>query len=562
MGVVLLRPVLRRLASQRIFGCSRVLQAALFHGDTYFPSAERFQARWLSTLGVELDRGRIPEASRQTPTVIQRASINQQLEHKFETILCNPRGIATCSEEDLIFVSDSLHDRIIVLDGSGRVLDYIGSIAGFEDGSFESARLRRPSSIVFDKEKKLLYIADCENHAIRRAHISSRMVDTLYPKPDECPGFLQRWLHRLGILQGSSQKRSNVSNDYEMTYPWHLSVVSSGHVIASTQWFKQSWMIDVDTGALTVEPDQEPATTFKKLMKSKIAELEDNNLDWESVYEALVSKGLACEGLSNVVSQVAALAREIVVIDPETHQVSRLDLSSGYLSPMQLSNVAILGLPAWWCSYDNPQVASSLERLHEGRTEEDIVTFAIQPGRHLICVNVALPRGTLLAEPFTEECLWRQSRGSVVDLSTFEGELKSRKVTAAQRYFDDLNFLDGTKEYDLEDPAEVLHILQQSPSRLSLCSTVDVSLGTGEVVFDAVLYLKPDWSVDSEIKPDFPNDCGEFSGHARKVTMRFSQNLEVFSDGAVMMKHLNFRVRCVVSADASATSTMQLDVQL
>lgn len=38
----------------------------------------------------------------------------------------------------------------------------IGSIAGFEDGSFESARLRRPSSIVFDKEKKLLYIADCE----------------------------------------------------------------------------------------------------------------------------------------------------------------------------------------------------------------------------------------------------------------------------------------------------------------------------------------------------------------------------------------------------------------
>lgn len=54
--------------------------------------------------------------------------------------------------------------------------------------------------------------------------------------------------------------------------------------------------------------------------------------------------------------------------------------------------------------------------------------FMKHPGRHLICVNVALPRGTLLAEPFTEECLWRQSRGSVVDLSTFEGELKSRKV--------------------------------------------------------------------------------------------------------------------------------------
>lgn len=43
------------------------------------------------------------------------------------------------------------------------------------------------------------------------------------------------------------------------------------------------------------------------------------------------------------------------------------------------------------------------------------------PGRHLI-----LPRGTLLVETFTEKCLWRQSRGNVVELSTVEGELKRR----------------------------------------------------------------------------------------------------------------------------------------
>jgi hypothetical protein len=38
----------------------------------------------------------------------------------------------------------------------------IGLIAGFEDGPFESARLRRPSSVVYDTEQKCLYIADCE----------------------------------------------------------------------------------------------------------------------------------------------------------------------------------------------------------------------------------------------------------------------------------------------------------------------------------------------------------------------------------------------------------------
>lgn len=35
-------------------------------------------------------------------------------------------GISACSEEELVFISDSLHDRIIITNGSGRVLDYVG----------------------------------------------------------------------------------------------------------------------------------------------------------------------------------------------------------------------------------------------------------------------------------------------------------------------------------------------------------------------------------------------------------------------------------------------------
>lgn len=34
-------------------------------------------------------------------------------------------GIVICLEEDLIFVLDSFYDCIIVLDGSGRVFDYV-----------------------------------------------------------------------------------------------------------------------------------------------------------------------------------------------------------------------------------------------------------------------------------------------------------------------------------------------------------------------------------------------------------------------------------------------------
>jgi len=52
------------------------------------------------------------------------------------------------------------------------------------------------------------------------------------------------------------------------------------------------------------------------------------------------------------------------------------------------------------------------------------------PGRCLIGIDVTLPSGTVLAEPLTDDCLWRQGRGSLVELSTFDGELMSHKVSS------------------------------------------------------------------------------------------------------------------------------------
>lgn len=54
----------------------------------------------------------------------------------------------------------------------------------------------------------------------------------------------------------------------------------------------------------------------------------------------------------------------------------------------------------------------------------------IHPGRCSIGIDVALPGGTVLAEPLTEDCVWRQGRGSLVELSTFDGELITQKVSS------------------------------------------------------------------------------------------------------------------------------------
>lgn len=62
----------------------------MFHAS-FAACTKHFRARWLSTLGVaELDHARTAKTLRQTIPDVQHASINQQLEHEYETVLSYP----------------------------------------------------------------------------------------------------------------------------------------------------------------------------------------------------------------------------------------------------------------------------------------------------------------------------------------------------------------------------------------------------------------------------------------------------------------------------------------
>ena len=77
-----------------------------------------------------------------------------------------------------LFIADSSHNRIIVTDLSGNVLEAIGSgEAGLHDGAFADAAFARPQGLALKEE--ILYIADTENHAIRAADLDERRVRTL-----------------------------------------------------------------------------------------------------------------------------------------------------------------------------------------------------------------------------------------------------------------------------------------------------------------------------------------------------------------------------------------------
>jgi DNA-binding beta-propeller fold protein YncE len=79
-----------------------------------------------------------------------------------------------------LFISDSNNDRIVVVNSEGAILDVIGSgNAGNSDGSFEEAGFFRPQGMAYDPDNDFLYIADTENHTIRKADFGSRTVTTV-----------------------------------------------------------------------------------------------------------------------------------------------------------------------------------------------------------------------------------------------------------------------------------------------------------------------------------------------------------------------------------------------
>lgn len=77
-----------------------------------------------------------------------------------------------------LYVSDTGHHRILLAEPDGRVVETIGSGgAGDRDGSFEGASFCSPQGTAL--VGRALYVADTENHLLRRADLDARRVETV-----------------------------------------------------------------------------------------------------------------------------------------------------------------------------------------------------------------------------------------------------------------------------------------------------------------------------------------------------------------------------------------------
>ena len=110
--------------------------------------------------------------------VLDRRPLDYQLEKPPEGALSFPGKVLVDEMRDRLFISDSNHNRILQTTLTGEVTQVIGGVTpGFEDGDFVLAAFDHPQGMAL--RSNILYVADTENHAVRRVYLNEGYVDTM-----------------------------------------------------------------------------------------------------------------------------------------------------------------------------------------------------------------------------------------------------------------------------------------------------------------------------------------------------------------------------------------------
>jgi thiol-disulfide isomerase/thioredoxin len=128
-----------------------------------------------------------------------------------------------------LFIADSNHNRIVIADLQGTVLDVAGTgQEGRTDGAFAHASFNHPQGMALDGP--YLYVADTENHLLRRLDLHQRLVETL-----------------LGTGQQARQFNApGVGRAVAINSPWDLALVGHRLYIAMAG-FHQVWALNLET---------------------------------------------------------------------------------------------------------------------------------------------------------------------------------------------------------------------------------------------------------------------------------------------------------------------------
>ncbi len=135
--------------------------------------------------------------------------------------------------ENSIYISDSGHNRIVVINHHGRINRVFGmNSAGMLDGFTDSAAFNHPNGMV--KVKDALYVADTGNHAIRRINLVNGEVETIAGN---------------GKQGRYESMRYNDARTASLNSPWDLAY-DKGYLYISMAGQHQIWRLHLSNNVL------------------------------------------------------------------------------------------------------------------------------------------------------------------------------------------------------------------------------------------------------------------------------------------------------------------------
>ncbi len=136
-----------------------------------------------------------------------------------------------------LFIADSNHNRVLVTDLEGKVQTTIGSgEIGAADGDFDSASFWHPQGMCLVGES--LYIADAENHNIRRAVLRQAQDGQILGSVETVAGTGEQSLYR---HEGGEALGIPLNSPYDIAH-------HEGFLYVSMAGFHQVWAFDIAAG--------------------------------------------------------------------------------------------------------------------------------------------------------------------------------------------------------------------------------------------------------------------------------------------------------------------------
>ncbi|MBI4337802.1 MAG: alkyl hydroperoxide reductase [Chloroflexi bacterium] len=163
--------------------------------------------------------------------LLDRRPVTWRREGEAASALSFPGAALADAASGRLFIADSGHHRILVTALDGQVTAVIGSgEPGLQDGLLASARFNSPQGMALDG--RLLYVADTENHAIRRADLAQGLVETV-----------------AGTGEQAFQGNPGPARQTPLSSPWDVELVA-GILYIAMAGNHQLWALDLAAQAV------------------------------------------------------------------------------------------------------------------------------------------------------------------------------------------------------------------------------------------------------------------------------------------------------------------------